>query len=183
MANCDTYAQKATKYGQAQLKRRKEWAFYCEIVSYLLLVFGVCVAPYMFHMMLKLKSNHESDGFCVITTSNAKLVLLPAFTMENASEMDIWQIAIVCLFTGQIWYNTRARFDKNNHSFERLAAQFLMFMQVYLLWVMAYNMMEEKYDLYYEFIALGFIVLLMRTYMYSCCPEGFDPAFAPPIET
>ena len=162
-------ADSQIEIGEAQIKHRKTWAGLCNRLSYALLIFCICVAPYMFHVMLKDKEQ-ASKGF---------LVLFPTFTKERFKEMEIPQSSVVVFFTVWMWYRSGYPFDKTDHSIEYVAAQSLLCIQTYILWVMAHNSDVDRYELQNTLIALGFVVLCARRYMYSSCPEGFDPAIAP----
>ena len=158
-----------TEIGKAQLEFSVKWAGFCKRLSYALLIFCICVAPYMFDVMLKDKEQ----------ALKGSLVLIPTFTKKRFEEMEPVQSSVVVFFTMWMWYRSGYRLDSTKHSIEYVAAQSLLCIQTYILWVMTHNSDVKKYELQNILLVLGFVVLCARRYMFSCCPEGFDPAIAP----
>ena len=162
----DTDADREKQIGVDWIAYRKKWAPLCKNLSYALLAFCIFVTPYMFNVMLKKKAEPSTNS----------LVLLPTFTWKNFNEIFSVQSCIVVFFTVWMWFRSGKRLDPTNDSIEYVAAQYLLCLQAYILWVMAYNSDVKQEIVQNTLLALSFIVLCSRRYMVSCCPQGFDPA-------
>ena len=122
----------------------------------------------MFNEMLKKKAEE----------SNNSLVLLPTFTSKKFNDFFFVQSCVVFVFTVWMWFRSGKRLESTNDSIEYVAAQSLLCLQAYILWVMAHNSDVQQEGVQNTLLAFSFMVLCARRYMVSCCPEGFDPAIA-----
>ena len=160
--------QREKKLGKDCIQFRKKHAHLCMKFSYALLAFCIFVTPYMFNVMLKKNAGPSTNS----------LLFLPTFTWKNFNETFSVQSCIVVFFTVWIWFRSGKRLDPEKYSIEYVTAQYLLCMQAYILWFMAYNSDVEQERLQHILLALSAIVLCLRRYMVSRCPEGFDPQIA-----